>query len=317
VSLARTVRWLATAGAIATASCSGGHHSTAAPRAAPRPPRLLRAVAIENVWGSILAQLAGETASVSGLLTDPNADPHSYEASADDARALAEADYVVENGAGYDPWAARLLAGNPNPARKVTVLAQVFGKSTGDNPHFWYSPALVARAADVIQADLTAIERDRAAYFAARRRAFDASSRAYQNRVAAVRALFSGVPVGSTENMFEYLAEALGLRLITPPEFMRAVAAGNDPPAPSVVEFQSQISERQIRVLVFNRQTATAVTTNLTKLAEAHGIPTVGITEVIEPPTASFQQWQEAQVTDLEGALQRSLAGATGWGRSP
>jgi zinc/manganese transport system substrate-binding protein len=56
-------------------------------------------------------------------------------------------------------------------------------------------------------------------------------------------------------------------------------------------------------VLVYNTQTATAVTTSLRMAATRQSIPVVGITETLQPPTASFLEWQETQLIALEQAL--------------
>jgi zinc/manganese transport system substrate-binding protein len=60
----------------------------------------LHVVAAENFWGSLLAQIGGKDVSLTTIVTDPNADPHDYEATPNDARAIADADYIVVNGAG-------------------------------------------------------------------------------------------------------------------------------------------------------------------------------------------------------------------------
>jgi zinc/manganese transport system substrate-binding protein len=100
-----------------------------------------------------------------------------------------------------------------------------------------------------------------------------------------------------------YLAGALGLNLTTPAEFMDAVAEGNDPPASAVREFQDQVSANQIKVLVFNVQTTTAVTTTVKALAASHRIPSVGVSETLLPEKATFQDWQLRQLSSLEAAL--------------
>src|SRR4029077_9059012 len=67
-------------------------------------------VAAENFWGSIAGQLGGDRVSVTSLITNPDTDPHSYEATPNDAKLIATAQYVIVNGAGYDPWAPKLAA---------------------------------------------------------------------------------------------------------------------------------------------------------------------------------------------------------------
>lgn len=271
-----------------------------------RASRVLSVVAGENFWGSIAAQLGGVHTVVTSIVTAPNADPHEYESSADGARAFASADYVILNGAGYDSWGDKLLAANPRRGRTALVVADLLGRRTGDNPHFWYQPQWVERVADRIAADYQVLDPADAPYFAGRRAALRSAFAPYHRAIAAIRAGFAGTKVGSTESIFVYLAQALGLDLVSPPEFMNAVAEGNDPPAASVVQFEQQLSARDISVLVYNAQTATAVTTNLRTRAQRQGIPSVPITETIEPPSATFQDWQTQQLQALSSALSSS-----------
>jgi zinc/manganese transport system substrate-binding protein len=293
------------AGAVLVALTLAGCSSAKAPASAgtKSPAKTLNIVAGENFWGSIVAQLAGKAGNVTSVVSDPNADPHSYESSSDDARAFATADYVLIDGAGYDAWAQKLLSGNPNSKRRVTVVADLLGKKEGDNPHFWYSPTFVTTVVDRITADLKGLDPGASAYFDGLRLSFDAASKPLHDRLAAIKAKFAGVPVGATETIFAYLADYLGLKLVSPPEFMRAVAEGNDPPAQTVIQFEDQVSSKQIKVLVYNLQTSTAVTTNIKKLAAQQDIPTVGVTETIQPPDATFEQWQTAQLQVLQNAL--------------
>jgi zinc/manganese transport system substrate-binding protein len=302
--------------AMVAAACASSTPSSRPPgsnpsaAAAGTPTRTLNIVAGENFWGSIVAQLAGKAGRVASIVTDPNADPHDYESSSDDARAFATSDYVVLNGAGYDGWAQRLLSGNPSSKRKVLTIADLLGKKAGDNPHFWYSPDDVSRVVDQVEADLKSLDPGDVSYFDTQRRAFDAAMVPYRNRLAEIKARFAGTPVASTESIFVSLAQYLGLNVISPPDFMQAVGEGNDPPAPSVAAFQTQITSKQAKVLVYNEQTSTAVTTNLKKLAANADIPVIGVTETVQPPDATFEQWFEAELEQLQNALNaNALAG--------
>ena len=263
----------------------------------------IRVVAADNFWGSLAVQLSGTKASVLSVVTDPNADPHEYETSTGDARAFADADLVVLNGAGYDDWGRKLLDANPSSHRQVLDVAQLIGKKAGENPHFWYEPGYVVRVADSITAKYKAVDAADAGYFDAQRTALDTALKPYEDRIAEIKSKYSGVPIGATESIFEYMAAALGLNLISPPAFMDAVAEGNDPPASAVIAFNNQVSGKQIKVLVYNVQTATAVTTNVKRLAAQNDIPVVGVSETMQPVSASFQEWQLAQLITLQNAL--------------
>ncbi|HYM95922.1 MAG TPA: zinc ABC transporter substrate-binding protein [Candidatus Sulfotelmatobacter sp.] len=261
-------------------------------------------VAGENFWGSIAAQLGGTKASVQSVVTDPNADPHEYESSAADARAFANAGLVVLNGAGYDDWGQKLLDANPSSGRRVVKVAEVLGKKQGDNPHFWYDPGSIATVADRITSEYRSIDPADSGYFDEQRSRLQVLMGPYLSEVATIRKNDAGRPIGATESIFVYMASALGLDLVTPPAFMDAVAEGNDPPASAVAIFQDQVSRNEIKVLVYNVQTTTQVTTNIKDLATAHHIPSVGVSETMQPENGTFQDWQLNQLKSLERALQ-------------
>ncbi len=121
-------------------------------------------------------------------------------------------------------------------------------KKDGDNPHFWYNPTYVEQVADQITADYKALDSADAAYFTQQRAAFENALKLYHDRIASIKAKFSGQRVGATESIFVYMANALGLDLISPPEFMQAIAEGNDPPA-AIAE---RVTARPLRALVIS-----------------------------------------------------------------
>jgi len=266
----------------------------------------INVVAGENFWGSIAAQLGGSKVSVHSVVTDPNADPHEYETSTQDARAFAEADFVILNGAGYDNWGQKLLDANSSSHRMVVTIAPLLGRKPGDNPHFWYNPGYVITVADKITAEYKAIDSGDASFFDQQRSAFTTALKPYIDRTSDIKSRYSGTPIGSTESIFVYMASALGLNLISPPDFMDAVAQGTDPPAAAVAKFHDQVAGRQIKVLLFNFQASSALTASLRQLAQQQKIPLVGATETLQPVGATFQDWQAAQLTALEAALASS-----------
>lgn len=263
----------------------------------------IQVVAAENFWGSIVSQIGGEKVNVRSIVSDPNADPHEYESNAADARAVADADYVIANGVGYDDWMDKLLSAGGNPHRRVLNVGQLVGVAAGGNPHLWYGPAYVNQAASQIERDLAAIDPADADSFERNYATLESSLAEYQNRIAAIKQQYAGTKVAATEDIFAYLAQAAGLDLVSPPAFIEAVAEGNDPPAGSIVAFEDQLKSRQIKVLAYNEQTVTPLTQNMKALAAQEGIPIVGVTETIQPPDASFQEWMNAELLDLQNAL--------------
>lgn len=264
-------------------------------------------VAAENFWGSIAAQLAGTQGSVQSVIVNPAQDPHSYEPTAADARALASASIVIVNGVGYDGWASRLLAANPTPGRLVLNVGDLLGLHEGDNPHRWYSPTDVHLIASRITADLIRLDPRHASYLRRRQAIFENRDLArYKALIAAIKTRYTGVPVGASESIFALQAPALGVRLITPYGFMKAITEGTEVNAADLATAERQISSGAVKVWVYNSQNATPEVQQLTARARAREIPVVSITETLSPASASFEQWQVAQLERLKAALHQA-----------
>jgi len=271
--------------------------------------RVIQVVSAENFWGSIAAQLGGTHVNVISIVTDPNGDPHEFETNTADALDFAHANYVILNGAGYDTWGQKLLAANPSNGRNVLNVADLLGKMEGDNPHFWYNPDYVQQVIIQITGDYQSLDPADAAYFSTQQTVLENALMPYRQLIQSIKQSYGGTQIGGTESIVVYMADALGLDLISPPDFMNAVSEGNDPPTQSVAMFEQQINQKQISALIYNNQTATAVTTNLKQLAIAQSIPVVGISETMEPPDTTFQNWQFAQLTALRNALSSGAVG--------
>ncbi len=276
------------------------------------PPSLpLQVVAGENFWGSLVSQLGGSRVSVTSIVTDPNADPHEYQSSSANAVAVANANYVIVNGAGYDSWLDNLINANPSSGRAVLNVAHLLGKQEGDNPHFWYGPAYVNATVHQMYLDLVSIDNAGAAYYYQQYQSLNSSLGSYNGRINEIAHQYGGQRVASTESIFQYLAEAANLSLISPYPFMKAVAEGNEPSPGCIAVFQSQLqnpnSPGNATALVYNVQTVTPLTQQMTSLAASHGIPIVRITETIQPPDADFETWMNGQLLQLQNALNGNL----------
>jgi zinc/manganese transport system substrate-binding protein len=267
----------------------------------------LRVVAAENFWGSIASQLGGSRVDVSSIIVNPNTDPHSYEPTAADARTMAGTRLAIVNGIGYDNWAPKLLAASPAEGgadRAVLNVGDVLGLKEGDNPHQWYSPASVQRIVGEIVADYDRLDPAGAEYYAARERAFETGSLArYDQLRAQIRARYAGTPVGYSESIFRPLGEDLGLKLMTPYSFAKAIAEGGEVTAQDKQTVDRQAEHREIEVWVFNSQNVTPDVQRVNEIARAHGVPIATVTETLAPAGDTFEQWQVAQLEGLERAL--------------
>ena len=189
-------------------------------------------MAAENFWGSIATQLGGSKVDVQSIITNPDTDPHDYDPSAADARTLAGAAVVIENGIGYDPWVAKLLASNNATGQHVINVGTLVGVADGGNPHRWYNPTDVHTVISAIVAAYSAADPTDAAYFATQQENYETTGLAkYNSVIDQIKTTYSGTPVGASESIFAMIAPALGLNLLTPPTFLRAISEGTDPTA--------------------------------------------------------------------------------------
>ena len=297
-------RWVAGAAVLALAltGCS------TKPTTAANASGTVTVVAAENFWGSLAEQLGGAHAKVTSIINNPDADPHDYEATAADGRAVAAAGLVLVNGVGYDGWADKLVAANPSSTRTVLNVGDLVGLKEGDNPHRWYNPANVRAVIDRITTDYKKLDPADAAFFDSRHdTVLGTNLKGYVDAIAQIRAKYAGTPVGASESIFAMLAPALGLTLLTPASFLTAISEGTDPTAADKATIDAQIRTRQIRVYVYNSQNATPDVQAQVNEARQAGIPVTTITETLTPAGASFQDWQVAQLA----ALERALAQAT------
>ncbi|MEO6859182.1 MAG: zinc ABC transporter substrate-binding protein [Solirubrobacteraceae bacterium] len=267
----------------------------------------VQVVAAENFWGSIATQLGANKVAVQSIIVNPSTDPHSYEPTAGDGIALARSQMAIVNGIGYDNWARKLIDANPSGSRQVLDVGGLLGLKEGDNPHQWYSPNSVQRVVSAITADYTRLDPQASAYFASQRAAFQKHGLAeYHRLIAQIRARYAGVPVGYSESIFQPLGQALGLRLMTPYSFAKAIAEGTDVTAQDKQTVDTEAQKRQIKVWVYNSQNATPDVQRVNALARSAGIPVTTITETLSPASATFEQWQVTELTSLQQALHQA-----------
>jgi zinc/manganese transport system substrate-binding protein len=280
-------------------ACSGGSAGSATPSSSTA----INVVAAENFYGDMVKQLGGNHVSVTSILSDPNIDPHQYESNAQTAIQVSKAQLVIENSGGYDGWMDKILSGSPNSNRLVLKGFDVAQVKLPENVHVWYSIDNAATIAQTITDDLKKLDPADAATFDSNLQTFKQSLQPIQQKIVAIKSKYAGTPVGLTETIYLYQAAPLGLNVLTPFEFQKAMAEGNEPPADTVVTAENQINHHLIKVLIYNEQTVTPSTTKLENDARAQNIPIVPVTETM-PPGKTYQTWMLDQLNTLEQDLQ-------------
>jgi zinc/manganese transport system substrate-binding protein len=258
-------------------------------------------VAAENFYGDVAQQLAGPGATVTSVLSNPDQDPHLFEASPSVARSLSAAAIVVYNGADYDPWMAKLLIATPSASRKVIVVANLVHKKTGDNPHLWYDPSTMPACAKALATILEDRDPSHKSDYEQRLQAFLASLQPLDAKIAELRASFAGTPVTATEPVFGYMAAALGLKMRNE-RFQLAVMNNTEPRASDVAAFENDLRKHQVRLLFYNSQASDAAAQRMVRIAQQAKVPVVGVTET-EPAGITFRDWVMGELNAIAQAL--------------
>lgn len=269
------------------------------------PGEVVDVVVSVGQWGDLVRSLGGACATVTTIVSSASVNPHDFEPRTSDLAAFANADVVVLNGAGYDPWASNAVA-TVDPAPPVVSAAQVARlPEQGADPHVWYSPDVVQGMTTAVGSALSAAAGDGAAdYLAQRAAAWRAALQPYEKAVADLSAAAAGRTFAATEPIFDRMAAALGLTDVTPAGYRRASSNGSDPAPGDLTAFEAALSSGGVDVLVYNTQTSGTVPEQLRSVAERAGVPVVEVSESPTDPKGSFVAWQVGQLTALAKALQ-------------
>jgi len=258
-------------------------------------------VAAENFYGDVAGQIGGAQVHVTSILSNPDQDPHLFEASPSVARAISDAQIVVYSGIDYDPWMDKLLGAARSSERTTIVVAELAGRKAGDNPHIWYDPTTMLAYAKALGAALDADDPAHASGYDQRLARFTASIAPIQAKIATLRARLAGTPVTATEPVFGYMFEALGMQVRNMP-FQMAVMNGTEPSASDVAAFERDLRTHAVKLLVYNAQASDPIAARMERLAKASGVPIVGAAET-EPPGKSYQGWMMGELDDVAKAL--------------
>ena len=262
------------------------------------------AVGAENEYANVIEQIGGYYVKVTAIESNPNTDPHTFEASPSVAEAVGAAKLIVENGVGYDTYMEKIESAAPNSARKVINVQKLLGlPESTPNPHLWYKPTTMPAVGKAIVSDLSALQPAHAAYFQANATKFDESLKQWYAAIAKFKASYPNTPVATTEPVGDYMLEAAGTKNLTPFSLQADIMNGTDP-APQNVTLQNGLfSGHKVKVFVHNQQVTDSLTESFVQAAKRAGIPVVGVYETMPTPGYDYQSWMLAEVKALERAV--------------
>lgn len=272
----------------------------------------IKAVGVENEYADVISQIGGRYVEVGAIETDPNTDPHTFEASPNVARQIAAAQLIVENGVGYDDWADKIISASPRPHRRVINVQKLLGLPDDTaNPHLWYDPKTMPAVAKAVGDALAALQPAQATYFHSNAEKFVASLKPWDAAIAAFKAKYDKTPIAVTEPVADYMLEAMGFDILTPFSLQKAIMDGTDPSPQDVTIQNNLFAEHKVKVFAYNQQVTDALTKSFLDASKKAAIPVVGVYETMPTPGYTYQTWMLAAVAALEKAVSEKVSTET------
>lgn len=113
-----------------------------------------RIVVTTNILGDVVQELVGDQVEVMTLMP-PDADPHSFEVSAQEAARIGTADLLISNGLGLEEGVQHLVDAAESDGVPVSVAGDSIdtlpagdAEGAGPDPHFWTDPARMSTVVD-------------------------------------------------------------------------------------------------------------------------------------------------------------------------
>ncbi len=267
-------------------------------------PGTIAAVGAENEYANVIAQIGGKYVTVRAIESNPNVDPHTFEASPSVAQEVSSARLVVQNGVGYDTYMNKIESASPSASRKVIDVQKLMGlPDSTPNPHLWYMPTTMPAVANALARDLAAIQPQHAAYFRANAARFDRSLEPWYQALKRFKTRYPGTPVATTEPVGDYMLAAAGANNLSPFTFQSDVMNGVDPAPQSVTLEDGLFSGRRVKAFLYNQQVTDSLTASFLQQAKKYGVPVVGLYETMPSPGYNYQSWMLAEVRALERAV--------------
>ncbi|HEY0280325.1 MAG TPA: zinc ABC transporter substrate-binding protein [Solirubrobacterales bacterium] len=283
---------------LAVAGCGGGS-STASASSEGK----IGVVGAENEYANVAEQIGGEHVEVSAIMSDPNTDPHTFEASASVAQEVSGAEVLIENGVGYDSFMEKIESASSNSSRKVINVQELLGlPDSTPNPHLWYKPETMPAVAKQLVADFSELQPEHKAYFEAKLKKFEASLEPWLEGLEDFTTKFPGAAVATTEPVADYMLEAAGIENLTPFTMQADIMNDADPAPQAIDEQESFFSEKKADAFVYNQQVTDSITEKFLESAAANDVPVVGVYETM-PTGYTYQRWMMAELKGLEEAV--------------
>ncbi|NPA31272.1 MAG: zinc ABC transporter substrate-binding protein [Chloroflexi bacterium] len=218
--------------------------------AAATPPPADRLVVVASIapLADLVRQVGGDQVAVTQMVP-LGSNPHTFEPTPAQMRAVSQAQLLVLNGAGLEPWAEDVIQAAENPDLQVLVLAE--GLPLLDrNPHLWLNPRYMMQFTDKVAAALADLDPEHAADYRQRAAAYRAE---LERLDADIRAALAQVPsrkVVTLHAAWDYFAQEYGLEVVAVIE----PTPGREPSPAEVAALVELIRREQVPVIIVESQ---------------------------------------------------------------
>ena len=265
----------------------------------------INVVGVENEYADVISQIGGKFVKVQAIETDPNTDPHTFEASPRVAKEIAAAELIVVNGVGYDDWADKIMSATPRPNRKVINVQKLLGLPDDTaNPHLWYDPKTMPAVAKAVADALAELKPVGGRVFPrqrgqVRRLAANHGLRRSRPSRRNMRIRRSPSPSRSPITCCRRWASSI----LTPFSLEKAIMDGTDPSPQDVTTQNDLFASNKVKVFAYNQQVTDALTKSFLDASKKAGIPVVGVYETMPTPGYNYQSWMLAETAALQKAV--------------
>jgi zinc/manganese transport system substrate-binding protein len=265
----------------------------------------LHVVASISNWADIAKQIGGDYVDVTSIISDPNKDPHSYEATPRDQLAVDKADLVIVNGNGYDDFATKMVAASDNKNKMFNIFTSVHWgtlMTKAPNQHIWFNLAITNQASQALAKKFEAMDPSNASIYQANQEAFSAALGKVIDTAASLAKITKGYKYFATEPIANDLLNSAGFVDQTPKAFSDAIENETDVPPTTMQASLEMIKSKQIDYLVLNQQTSNAQVEKLVSAAREASVKTVSFSELL-PENTTYIAWMTANLKTLNPGM--------------
>jgi len=281
------------------------------------PGTKLRVVATTNLVADVVGRVGGDAIDLSALLP-VGADPHGYQTTPNDLRAINDADLLFVNGLGLEESLESVLEEAHSRTVPVNVGVTVIGAEeehsegdghdhAGGNPHTWWSIAAVEQWTHNMEQALAAVDPSHAEQYAA-------NAASYRSELADLRAeldaLVAQIPVeerklATDHDTLAYFAQDFGFAVVglVVPSFGTLA----EPSAQHLAQLQDQIRVENVQAIFVG---STVSPRQAERLAQDLGIRVVPIftdsLSAADGPAPTYLDFMRYNVSAIVAALQKS-----------